>query len=430
MGTVNYDQDFYGWTVADGWSGFFQKSLDTTYAVLMDESSVWVILVCGLYGSLIYMLILSGSAVSLGEKLSEYATTPRSSLMITWFMGILLFLDDYLNALTAGITMRKVTDKHKISREMLAFVVSSMAVTSTVLIPMSTWQAYIGELLSTSNLVSDENQLQGFLWTIPYNVYAWVSLVLAPLVIFKIVPGFKMLNAAESRAQETGELVPPGSEYMRMETKVSETAHKSQWWDFVVPIVVLIAATLWMEIDALKGIIVTLVFTMAYYTLRGLAPFGQLSDGIWEGFKSMLFALGILMLSYILKKLGDDMGMTEYVVNSISGMPKQMLPFLTFLALGAISFATGNNWGMYAIAIPLIVPVAAKVGINPYILIGAIIGGGVFGAHGCYYSDSRVLVAAACEVDNVHQGQSQLPLVFITFATSAFIYLILGFTAV
>ncbi|MBL7979219.1 MAG: hypothetical protein JNN12_12845 [Bacteroidetes Order II. Incertae sedis bacterium] len=418
-----------GFVMTDGLSGFFTKSVDTTMAVLMDESSQWVIMVCGLYGSLIFLLMISGSALAVGEKLKEHAKTPRSALLVTWFMGIFLFLDDYLNALTAGVTMRKVTDSHRISREMLAFVVSSMAVTASVLIPMSTWQAYVGELLVTSNLVTEDNAWQGFVWTIPYNVYAWVSLFLAPLVIFKVLPMFSGLTKAELRAQTTGQLVPDGSEHMVAEMPLSGTAHKAQWFDFVVPVVVLIAATFWMEIDALKGIFIAIVFTILYYWGRGLATFNQLSDGIWEGFKSMVFALGILMLSYILKKLGDDMGLTEFVVDSIKDVNKGFLPLLVFVSLGAISFATGNNWGMYAIAIPLMVPVAAATGINPYLLIGAIIAAGVFGAHGCYYSDARVLVSAATEVDNVRHGQTQIPLVMITFAVTCLIYLVLGFTA-
>ena len=143
--------------------------------------------------------------------------------------------------------------------------------------------------------------------------------------------------------------------------------------------------------------------------------------------KSMLFALVLLLFSYLLKDLGDEMGLTQYVISVVEPVVnKHWLPLAVFLALGLIAFTTGNSWGLYAIAVPLVVPLAHDLGCNIWLCIGAVISAGTFGAHACFYSDATILAAQGAECNNYQHGITQLPFALISFTITCIVYIIMG----
>ena len=198
---------------------------------------------------------------------------------------------------------------------------------------------------------------------------------------------------------------------------------------FLLPIIVLLAATILFNIDALKGVMVAVAFTFIYYLVIKLGTFSQLSETMFGGFSSMLYALAILMMSYVLKDVNDKMGLTQYILHSASPyLNKEFLPVIVFVSLSLISVTTGSSWGLYAIAIPLVVPLAQHFGSNVLLNCGAVISAGVFGANACLYSDATVLTAQSTECNNLDHGLSQLPYALIAFSISAAVYVLLGFT--
>ena len=416
-----------GFAIIAKW-GFFDAFLTSLQHVMQDEQMVWVILVCSMYGSLINLMIRSGGTLGFGNYMLRYANTPKKSMLITWMFGTFLFVDDYMNALTSGTTMKKITDHFRISREMLAFIVSSTAVTTCLIVPISTWVIFIGKLVEGTNLVAPGKGIDAYLNIIPFIAYGWVQYAVVGLVILGVIPIIGKMRKANKRAVETGQLIPDNSAEFKTETEPFKDSQQPHIQYLVVPLIVLVASTILLDKDALKGVVVTLVFTVIYYAIRKVATFKELSEAFIEGLKSMLFALVLLVMSYILKDLGDQMGLTQYVIRIVSPVvSKAMLPLCVFLSLGFIAFTTGNSWGLYAIAIPLVVSLAQQMSANVWLCIGAVVSAGAFGAHACFYSDATILAAQGTECNNYEHAITQLPFALISFFISCVVYVVLGY---
>ncbi|HMU70890.1 MAG TPA: hypothetical protein PKC38_12795, partial [Chitinophagales bacterium] len=171
-----------GFIIVDGW-GFFDGFITSLYAVMQSTDTIWVIVVCGLYGSVMAMMIRSGGAMQFGERMLRYLKTKRQALMGTWLLGIFVFIDDYLSALTTGITMRAVTDKFKIPREYLAYIVNTLSPPLCVIVPISTWTLFIGVQLENSGFAAEGQGLQKYMSVIPFVAYGWISIFMVPLFI-------------------------------------------------------------------------------------------------------------------------------------------------------------------------------------------------------------------------------------------------------
>jgi len=407
----------------------FTNFVDSFEKVLGNRDSVWVILVCGLYGSLIGLMVRGGGTFKFGEWALERIKSQKSALMSTWALGLFIFLDDYLSALTVGISMRKITDAFKIPREKLAYIVNTTAPPWCVIVPISTWTIFIGNILETSHVAAQGQGLATYWKMIPFVSYGYVSVLIIPLFIYGVFPWFGRIKKADIRATVTGQLV--ASEFngtASIDVKAMNPDKQSKVIYFLLPIIILLAATIYFDIDALKGVMVAVAFTFIYYLVIKLGTFSQLSETMFGGFSSMLYALAILMMSYVLKDVNDKMGLTQYVLHSASPyLNREFLPVIVFVSLSLISVTTGSSWGLYAIAIPLVVPLAQHFGSNVLLNCGAVISAGVFGANACLYSDATVLTAQSTECNNLDHGLSQLPYALIAFTISAAVYVLLGF---
>jgi tetracycline resistance efflux pump len=408
----------------------FSDFIASFYKVMEDESSVWVILVCGLYGSLIGLMVRSGGTMKFGEWALKKIKTQRQALMGTWLLGLVIFLDDYLSALTVGLSMRRITDAYKIPRSKLAYIVNTTSAPWCVVVPISTWTIFVGKLLETSGVASKGKGLATYWKMIPFVTYGYISVLLIPFFIYGLLPWFGKMKKADRHAAETGELT-------RMEVSLSGSLDVTPMNEqkqpkvlyFLLPILVLMATTIYFDIDALKGVMVTVAFTFIYYMILKLGTFKQLSETVFSGFNSMVYALAILMMSYILKDVNDKMGLTQYVLHGVSPyVNKELLPLLVFGSLSLIAVTTGSSWGLYAVSLPLVIPLAQHLGSNVLLNCGAVVSAGVFGSNACLYSDATVLTAQSTQCNNLEHGLTQLPYASIAFGLSALAYLILGYT--
>lgn len=414
-------------------TNFFSDFVDSMMNVIGDPSpsgSVWVILVCGLYGSLIGLMIRSGGTFKFGDWALERIKTQRGALMGAWFLGLAIFLDDYLSALTVGLSMRKITDAFKVPRSKLAYIVNTTAAPWCVIVPISTWTIFTGAILAKSGVGPANEGLRTYWKMIPFICYGYISVLIIPLFVYGILPWFGRMKKADMHARETGKLT-------QMELTMSSTLDISPMnvkkspkvIYFLLPILVLLAATIYFKIDALKGVMIAVVFTFFYYFIIKIGSFQQLSETVFSGFNSMVFALAILMMSYVLKDVNDKMGLTQFVLHGVSPyVNKQLLPLLVFASLSLIAVTTGSSWGLYAVAIPLVVPLAKHLDSNVLLNCGAIVSAGVFGSNACLYSDATILTAQSTECNNLENGLTQLPYAFIAFGLSCIAYLILGYT--
>jgi tetracycline resistance efflux pump len=410
-----------------GFTDFPGNFIGSLIKTMQDESLVWVIMVCCLYGAIIHLLIQSGGAFAFGRYMPKHIKNEKTALLSTWLMGIIIFIDDYLNALVVGSSMRKITDRFRVSREKLAYIVNSTSAPVCVLIPVSTWSIYIGKLIEDEGVVAKGKGFMGFVQTIPFNFYSWFAIFMVLGLILGWIPNLGKMKTAEKRAKETGMVIPPGSESLQQSSVIEADTDKAKPAYFFIPLAVLIIGTIAFGIDALKGVGFAVIFTIAYYWYKKILPYHKLFDGVIEGFKSMIFPLVILVMSYVLKNVGDEMGMTQYVIESVQGtVPREYLAAVIFLTLGVIAFATGSSWGIYAIAIPLVVPLATALGANLWLVLGAVISAGTLGAHACFYSDATILTATGTECNTIQHALSQLPYALISTVLALILFTVFG----
>ena len=413
-------------------SNFFSEFVTSITRILGDKDSVWVILVCGLYGSLIGLMVRSGGTSSFADWALHRIKTKKNALMTSWLFSLTIFLDDYLSSLTVGLSMKKITDAHKVPREKLAYLVNTTSAPLCVIVPISTWTIFVAKILETTKVAPEGKGLVTYWNMIPFVVYGFVSVLLIPLFIYGVLPWFGKMKKAKIRAETTGQLTgSPFSASASLDVSLLNPDVKPKMMFFILPILVLMAATIYFDIDALKGVMFAVGFTFFYYLFMKLGDFRQLSETIFSGFNSMIFALAILLMSFMLKDVNDKMQLTQYVLKGATPyLNKQLLPVIIFISLSLISVATGASWGLYAVSIPLVVPLAIHFNSNVLLNVGAVVSAGVVGVNACLYSDSNILTAQSTECNNLDHGISQLPYAGIAFVISCFIYLILGYTIV
>jgi tetracycline resistance efflux pump len=417
-------------------------------SVMQDETIGWLILVCGGFGSLIGLLIHTGGAVAFGHSASKLATGPRSSMFMTFVLGCIIFIDDYLNALSVGEAMKRVTDKYKISRQMLAYIVDSTAAPICVIIPISTWAIFFGGLLENNKVAEAGQGVDVYMQAIPYMLYPWLAVLMVLLVTLKIMPAIGPMKKAELAAQNgtpidvlpdvgieasashhhvQGQTVPAGDQYAvhSMEQEFEDSNKQGKLRNFIVPMLMLIGFTIYFDIDVLKGLIVTLVLTIAFYSYQRLMPLGEMMEVMMNGFKTMLPAICTVIAAFVFKDVCDKLLLPQFVIENLTPyMTAQMLPAIVFLAMAILSFATGSSWGIFAVSIPIVMPLAYAVEADIPLVIGALLSASSFGSQACFYSDSTVLAAQGSGCNLVSHAVTQLPYTLIA-ASLAFIGFIL-----
>ena len=413
-------------------TGFFWPWSDALLETMINEDIGWLFIVCGLMGSIIALIERAGGAYAFGNFVASKAKTEKGTLLWSWLLGVVIFIDDYLNSLTVGSSMAPCTDKHKVPREMLAYVVDSTAAPVCLLVPISTWAIFIGSLIEQQGLAADGDGLKYFIGSIPYNFYAWAAAIIVPLVIIGLIPIFGPMKGAYKRAKETGQLAPDGSEKIDIrggkETKIPENP---KLINFFLPIIVLVIATIVTDVDMQAGVLITLAFTFFFFVFQGIIDEMEFFDLVIEGVKNMLLPLIMVVLAYMFAAANEAIGFLDYVITTATAnVTPQMLPLVVFIVLGITEFIMGLSWGMYVIAIPMVIPIALNLGVNPAIVIGAVAAAGGWGSHICFYSDATILTSAATGCDNLRHAFTQAPYGILGAFIAAIAFLITGFVAV
>ncbi len=403
---------------------------DTLLGVMMNEDIAWLLIVCGLMGSIIALIERSGGAYAFGQWAATKATTRKSALIWTWILGIIIFIDDYLNSLTVGSCMTQVTDRHKVPREFLSYVVDSTAAPLCVLIPISTWAVFCGRLLETNGWAPEGKGLVYFIYTIPFNFYGWAAALVVPLVILGIIPIIGPMKKAEKRVKDGGPLAPAGSEKIDIHSSEEsmEMPEKPKMMNLFLPILVLVAATIFFDVDMQMGVLFTMLFIFVFYLVQKVISAEEFADISLLGIKNMLLPLLLMVLAFLFADVNDQIGFTAYVIDTASRyMTPALMPFIIFVVLAVTEFITGTNWGMYIIALPIVIPLAMELDVNMALAVGAVLSAGVLGSHCCFYSDATILTSAACGCDNFRHAITQMVYGFLAAGVSAVAFLIAGF---
>ena len=421
---------FAGMIMLDS-SNLIQPLSDNLATVMANETIVWVVLVCGLMGGLIVLLEISGCLGSFSKWLQGKIKSERQSLLTTFFIGLVVFIDDYLNCLAVSSSVKKLTDYYKVSREKLAYVIDSTAAPMCVIVPVSTWAVFFAGLLEENGLAESGKGLSLYITSIPYMVYGWIALLVVFLVAAGVIGNIGPMKKAEARAK-AGQPIP--DDFVGQEIEADESMHKPQstamgMFNFAFPMLLLVASTVYYEIDLLKGVILTVAVTIVLYYLQGLLTFDQQVKAIFKGFKVMLYPLSTVIAGFMLKEVNDALGMTQYVIDAVTPfMSKEMLPAIVFIIMASVVFGTASSWGVYIIAIPIVVPIAAAVDAHIPLVIGAMLSSSSFGSHACFFSDSTVLAAQGAGCSPMAHAFTQIPYALLGAVISFAIFIFLGYT--
>ena len=446
---------------------------DVILTVMRDETIGWVIMVCGLMGGLIAVLARIGGASAFGRLASRRVRTRASALLATWLLGLAVFIDDYLNALAISSSMKRLTDRFRVSREMLAYVVDSTAAPICVLVPLSTWTVFFAAVLEDSAAAETGQGLTVYIGAIPYMFYAWAAVVIVPLVIVGAIPLLGPMRKAERRvallegsggsvpgtdgstarhadgidSQGNGDNVPPGTGVAassdteggaqpatdgaaRPGTDGIAPPHaelRGALLNFLLPVLALVGFTWFLGADILKGVTVALALTVALVAAQRLLSAAELFDTILEGFKSMLLPLGTVVAGFMLKEVNDQLGLAPYVIGVVQPlMTAEFLPLVTFLTIALIAFASGSFWGIIVVAMPIVIPLAEAVNADLSLVIGALISASAFGSHTCFYGDSTVLSAHGSGCGAIDHALTQLPYALLAAAAASVAFVIAG----
>ena len=346
-------------------------------------------------------------------------------------LGILIFIDDYFNCLTVGSVMRPITDKHRVSRVKLAYLIDATAAPVCIIAPISSWAAAV------SSYVPDGQGLSVFIQAIPYNFYALFTIfMMIAMVLMKVE--FGSMLKYERNAVQTGDLFSGSNPYAGlMEDDPDDT--KGKVIDLVLPIVVLVISCVVgmlysgdffnadskfyldvagafsnssASVGLMLGSAFGLLFALIFYWIRRALTFKQMMECIPEGFKAMVPAIMILTFAWSLKAMTDSLGATpfvEYFVNTYARNVQFFLPAIVFAIGCLLAFATGTSWGTFGILIPItmaIFPLDDPMGI---ICISASMAGAVCGDHCSPISDTTIMASAGAQCDHVNHVSTQLP---------------------
>lgn len=408
--------------------------------VYVDEGSAWnmqVIVIVMLLGGLIGLLVRSGGSTAFGDLLSTKIKTKKGAQGMTWLIGILIFFDDYFNALTNGAVMRPISDRFGISREKLSYIIDSTAVGICLVVPLSSWVAFICSLISGA--YADQGQtvdgFQIFLNVIPFNYYAWLSILMVLVVVY-LGLDFGPMAKAEKRTATTGLLCDKtfsgggadDDDYSSIEQA------KGKAIDLLLPIILLIALALTFmlytggmfsgegitlldavqNMDGMKALVfavaITVVFSVIFYAARRLSGVTDSMAAFVVGAKSMVFVTILLAFAWGIGAVCAYLGTAEYLSSLFVGnVPGWIMPLIIFVFSCVMTFSTGASWGTYAIMIPLAVPIALQMDINVYACIAAVIGGGGFGNHCSPLADTAILSSAASNIRHTDHIKTQIP---------------------
>ena len=403
-------------------AGFLDAMAAATLTTLMKKDVAWVMLVCGLYGGFIGLLVKGGGSFAFGRALMSRIQTKRGGLLATWALGLVIFLDDYLNSLTVGATMKAVTDRFRTSRAMLAYVVDSTAAPLCLLVPISSWGAYFASLLEQNGVAAEGEGLTVFIETIPYLFYPMAALLIVPLVALGVVPLLGAMRAAEDRAEASGDLGVAEDQALAVE----ETG-RGGMSVFFFPIIAMVFFTVFPSTDLLRGVIAGILMTFAYYAFLRVMPLGELFDTCIEGVKSMVPVLAMLLTLFVFIEANDRIGLTPYVIEAVTPfMTAQLLPVVVFVTVSLLSFTTGSNWGVIAITMPIAFPLAQNFGVSIPLVMGALFSASAFGSHACFYSDSTVLSAQGAGCTTHEHAITQLPYALLGAAVAAILFVMVA----
>ncbi len=408
-----------------------ESAADPWYAAIL----IFTMIIAGTLG----LVTKAGGAQAIAEALAAKAKTVRGGLLSAWLMGMIIFFDDYASCIIAGNTARPITDKLKISREKLAYVIDSTAAPIATIALISTWIGFeLGVIGEGFAAIGQENVpvYLIFLQSIPYRFYSIFAIALV-LILAITMKDYGPMYHAEVRARTEGKLLRDGAVPLSAtDTELLQPKEGTpmRWYNFIIPVLVIIIATfvgLYIEGGGAEvgfmeafgdadssvvllwssslGCLVTIIMVLA----QRIVPLQETIDTIINGAKSVFPALIILVLAWALSYVSGELGAAEYLVSVVerTGISAALLPLLIFLISCLMAFAMGTSWGTMGIVTPLAIPIAAAIGGEAFLVptLAAVLTGAIFGDHCSPLSDTTILSSTGAGADHIDHVRTQIP---------------------
>lgn len=417
--------------------------LDGIVASVSDTYNMGILIFLVILGAMVCLMNRAGGSAAFGRWAQTHIKSRVGAQLATIILGCLIFIDDYFNCLTVGSVMRPVTDKHRISRAKLSYLIDATAAPVCIIAPISSWAAAV------AGFAEDGQGLNLFIRAIPFNFYALLTiLMMVGISLLKIDYG--PMARYERNAMESGDLFSGKNPYDTME--VEEDVSHGRVMDLVLPIVLLILCCVtgmlysggffdgvgfveaFSASDASVGLLLgsafALVFSLIYFGLRHSMSFSSMMSCIPEGFKAMVPAILILSFAWTLKAMTDSLGAKYFVrdfVYSNASQVQMFLPAIVFLIGCLLAFATGTSWGTFGMLIPIVQSVFPMDNPLSVVCISACMAGAVCGDHCSPISDTTIMASAGAQCDHVNHVSTQLPYAITVAAVSFVSYVIAGF---
>ena len=412
--------------------------------VLSDSYNVGILIFIVILGAMVCLMNRAGGSAAFGQFAADHIKGRVGAELATILLGCLIFIDDYFNCLTVGSVMRPVTDKFKVSRAKLAYLIDATAAPICIIAPISSWAAAV------TGFVEGEDGFSIFVRAIPYNFYAILTIVMMIGMVL-LRTEFGSMKFHEKNALKGDLYTTPGRPYDT--EKQPEVSVRGTVLDLLIPIISLIICcmvgmlytggffsgedfvTAFSQSDASLGLTMGsffgLLITIGLYQVRRVLKFSECMACIPEGFKSMVPAIMILSFAWTLKAMTDSLGADVYVATVVASSAHSLLNFLPaiiFVVGCFLAFATGTSWGTFGILIPIVVAVFENS--NPDLMIisiSACMAGAVCGDHCSPISDTTIMASAGAQCEHVNHVTTQLPYAVTAAAVSFFSYIIAGF---
>ncbi len=411
---------------------------------LSDSGNVGILAFLVMLGILVALMNKAGGSAAFGRWASTHIHSRAGAQFATLLLGVMIFVDDYFNCLTVGSVMRPVTDRQKVSRAKLAYLIDSTAAPICIIAPVSSWAAAVTSSVPAGSGI---NGFTMFLRTIPYNYYAMLTVVMSLFLIFTGAE-FGPMKLNEDHAKNGDLFTTADRPYGDDVDDGSDT--NGHVIDLIAPVLVLIAAcifgmvytggffegvdfiTAFADCDASAGLVlgssIALLFTFVFYRVRSVMTFQDFAACIPEGFKAMVSPMLILSLAWTLSGMTGLLGAKYYVANLLGNSAsalQYLLPFIIFLVAVFLAFATGTSWGTFSILIPIVCQ-AFPDGEMLVVSIAACLSGAVCGDHCSPISDTTIMASAGAHCSHVNHVSTQLPYAITAAACSAVCYVITG----
>ena len=412
--------------------------------VLSDSYNVGILIFLVILGTMVCLMNRAGGSAAFGQFAADHIKGRVGAELATILLGCLIFIDDYFNCLTVGSVMRPVTDKFKVSRAKLAYLIDATAAPICIIAPISSWAAAV------TGFVEGEDGFSIFVRAIPYNFYAILTIVMMIGMVL-LRTEFGSMKFHEKNALKGDLYTTPGRPYDT--EKQPEVSVRGTVLDLLIPIISLIICcmvgmlytggffsgedfvTAFSQSDASLGLTMGsffgLLITIGLYQVRRVLKFSECMACIPEGFKSMVPAIMILSFAWTLKAMTDSLGADVYVATVVASSARfflNFLPAIIFVVGCFLAFATGTSWGTFGILIPIVVAVFENS--NPDLMIisiSACMAGAVCGDHCSPISDTTIMASAGAQCEHVNHVTTQLPYAVTAAVVSFVSYIIAGF---